>query len=521
MTTRILDFADGFQSAAAPTSGAISVGGIKVFANDAAYVTDKGSAAAEGDMYFNSTTNFVRIHDGSAFIELVDASATQTIGGNKTLSGTTTIVNSTNLEVADKNILINDGGNDASAEGAGLTVERTATNGSLVYENALTSKWKAGAAGSEVELATISGAQVITNKDIDGGTASNTRRITLPKDTLTNLNALTRKEGTLVYDTTGDDVYFDDGSSLVQLAAAGATESNKYSLVNVGLAASVAANALTISLKQSDGSTNPSTGASQVQIPFRSSTIGSGAFNVRSVTSSLSTVISSGSTAGHGNGTNNFLFIYALDNSGTVELAWSSSLQDTSILATTTAEGGAGGADSRTTIYSTTARTNVPIRLLGSMLSNQTTAGTWASVPTRISPAMEANVQSINKFQQKILGVDVTGTGNVTDISFSGLKVGKAYRVSGQLYLGGNATTDDINGVFTNTPNTVAIWGVTNIGNVAWVNAVNFIFVAETSALTFTVSTVSGSGMIIGNGTTAETYLTIEELNNYTPTTEF
>lgn len=59
-----------------------------------------------------------------------------------------------------------------------------------------------------------SDAQVLTNKDIDGGTASNTQRITIPKDTYANLLALTRKEGTIVYATDTDKVYYDDGSTL-------------------------------------------------------------------------------------------------------------------------------------------------------------------------------------------------------------------------------------------------------------------------------------------------------------------
>ena len=61
--------------------------------------------------------------------------------------------------------------------------------------------------------------QVITNKDIDGGTASNTSRITLPKDTKTNLDALTRKAGTIVYDTTSNKPYFDNGTTLTVIGS--------------------------------------------------------------------------------------------------------------------------------------------------------------------------------------------------------------------------------------------------------------------------------------------------------------
>jgi hypothetical protein len=61
--------------------------------------------------------------------------------------------------------------------------------------------------------------QVLTNKDVDGGTASNTRRITLPKAAKATLDGLTRKEGTLVYASDQNKVYADDGSTLVELAA--------------------------------------------------------------------------------------------------------------------------------------------------------------------------------------------------------------------------------------------------------------------------------------------------------------
>jgi hypothetical protein len=63
-------------------------------------------------------------------------------------------------------------------------------------------------------LVTTDAAQVITEKDIDGGTASNTSRVTLPKAGTTTLDALTRKQGTLVYDTDLNKVKYDDGSQL-------------------------------------------------------------------------------------------------------------------------------------------------------------------------------------------------------------------------------------------------------------------------------------------------------------------
>jgi hypothetical protein len=161
-------------------------------------------------------------------------------------------------------------------------------------------------------------------------------------------------------------------------------QSKSDQLDNLTLTATVASNALTIAVKQQNGS-NPSTGASAVKIGFRSSTLTSGVYNQRQVTSALSLVVSSGSTLGHSSGSAHYAYIYAIDNSGTVELAISSTLLDEGVLHTTTAEGGAGGADSGRLIYSTTARTDVPVRLIGRIRSTQATAGTWASAPSEIA----------------------------------------------------------------------------------------------------------------------------------------
>lgn len=198
-----------------------------------------------------------------------------TVGGNLTVNGTVTTVNSATLNVTDQNITVNNGGTNLTAEGAGLTVDRVGTDGSLVYEDALSSKWKAGPLGLEVELANVSSTQsltnknlksntnlltgarsdsfqretgvgsvvsipdvasaddfvtrthpqVLTNKDYDGGVASNSRRITVPQDTLANLLALTRKEGTLLYANDTDKFYLDDGSTLKEVGS-GAGEIN-------------------------------------------------------------------------------------------------------------------------------------------------------------------------------------------------------------------------------------------------------------------------------------------------------
>jgi hypothetical protein len=60
----------------------------------------------------------------------------------------------------------------------------------------------------------LTGTEALTNKDYDGGTASNTSRLTIPKAAKTTLDALTRKQGTIVYDTTSNKPYYDNGTTL-------------------------------------------------------------------------------------------------------------------------------------------------------------------------------------------------------------------------------------------------------------------------------------------------------------------
>lgn len=157
-------------------------------------------------------------------------------------------------------------------------------------------------------------------------------------------------------------------------------------ITNLALDVAVSANALTVSLKTKSGS-DPSSG-DPIKLAFRDSTITSGTYVQRSVTAATSFTLSSGSTLGHVSGRNQYIYVYAIDNAGTVELAVSASrIFDEGSVHSTTAEGGAGGADSATTLYSATARTDVAVRYIGRLLSNQATAGTWASNMSEVSLA--------------------------------------------------------------------------------------------------------------------------------------
>ena len=190
---------------------------------------------------------------------------------------------------------------------------------------------------------------------------------------------------------------------------------------------SLSGNALTLKL-------NPTT------LQFRSTTLTSGAPVSVSNSSQITTTISSGSTGGSTNAAQSTIVLAAINNAGTMELAWCNmegglDLSEQGLISTT-AEGGAGGADSASVWYSTTARTNVAYRVVGVFRSTQTTAGTWAQTPSlvqgiggdsSISTALHAAGAAPVYACRAWVNFDGTGTvairasGNVSSITDNGV----------------------------------------------------------------------------------------------------
>lgn len=139
------------------------------------------------------------------------------------------------------------------------------------------------------------------------------------------------------------------------------------------ITASVSANALTITL-------NPTT------LDFRSSTLGSGTVTTVSNAAAISIVVPSTATLGTINAVQSRLVAIAINNAGTMELAvvniaGGNDLTETGVISTTAI---AASSNSASTIYSTTARSNVSYRVVGYVESTQATAGTWATAPSTI-----------------------------------------------------------------------------------------------------------------------------------------
>lgn len=89
------------------------------------------------------------------------------VTGDLTVSGTTTTIDTTTMEVEDPNVLLNKGGDQATANTSvsGVTVEMSdATNARLGYDSSLASKFKAGEVGSESEILTAAGDQTLSGK---------------------------------------------------------------------------------------------------------------------------------------------------------------------------------------------------------------------------------------------------------------------------------------------------------------------------------------------------------------------
>lgn len=208
----------------------------------------------------------------------------------------------------------------------------------------------------------------VTVKIDDGGTETIlVRRAIPPSGTLT----YDHESG---WDVTGDPLSFGTGV-----------------LVNGKIVATVGSNALTLAVKTIDGS-DPSN-ASPVYVRFPSATLTESGLTTVAITAALSVVVSSGSTLGHASAIAQHVFVYLINNAGAAEVAVSNLPPDypgtfgKARLVSTTAEGGAGAADSATGVYSTTARSNVSWICVAKILTTQTTAGTWAAAITQIDQA--------------------------------------------------------------------------------------------------------------------------------------
>jgi len=218
-------------------------------------------------------------------------------------------------------------------------------------------------------------------------------------------------------------------------------------LDNYAITATVASNALTVALKTLAG-TDPS--ATDITLmSFRSATAGTGTYTQRTITGALSLVVPSTATLGTTSAVASYLYVYALDNGGTVELAISSTLFDTTVVQSTTTI--AAGSNTSSVMYSTTGRSNVPVRLIGKLLSTQTVAGTWAAVPSQITlnPVVKDPVNYAISSSSGTFSSTATSYTDVTNLTVTITTTGRPVYIAlvpdtalvSGAYIGANITT--------------------------------------------------------------------------------
>ncbi len=232
-------------------------------------------------------------------------------------------------------------------------------------------------------------------------------------------------------------------SSLIALGAAAALQLSAP--LNLGLAASVGSSALTIALKGADG--NDPSATNPVVIPFRNVTLATGTPSFLTITAATSLVISSGSTLGFTSGAQGRLVIVGFNDGGTfrlgvINLPLGASLADG--IASSTAEGGAGGADSANVIYTGTAVTSKAMVVLGFLYATEATAGTWATAPSTLQVGTAAGL--IGQFfpitQWVPFTPTFTGFGTAASISIWSRRVGDSLEIRGNFTAGTPTATE-------------------------------------------------------------------------------
>lgn len=161
-------------------------------------------------------------------------------------------------------------------------------------------------------------------------------------------------------------------------------------LVNGTLATSVSSNALTISLKTIAGADPSSTDI--VRAIFRDVTAATADYTTVQVTAATSLTISNGSTLGTTNNTAFKLWVVGFNDGGTFRIGVVNCLSGANIyplaafgIASSTAEGGGGGATSAQVFYTNAAVSSKAYSVLGYLTweSGLATAGAWSATQTR------------------------------------------------------------------------------------------------------------------------------------------
>lgn len=162
-----------------------------------------------------------------------------------------------------------------------------------------------------------------------------------------------------------------------------------YDILNATLSATVAANALTVRLRNKN-SIDPN-GVPPVFVKFRNNTLSNGTYSIIDVATASTVVVPNTALLGTQSGVPVRLYVGEANDAGTAQF-WICNpydpvtntlmvLDEAAQYSSTTLD---NASDSAQVLYSTTAFTNRQIKILGYIEISQATAGVWASAPTKI-----------------------------------------------------------------------------------------------------------------------------------------
>lgn len=172
-----------------------------------------------------------------AIEENVSVKTNLIVEGDLTVNGSTTSINTSTLEIEDSNVIVNKGGNQATANAnkAGLSVDVSdGTDAQLGYDSSKASKFVIGEVGSESEVITATHTQELSNKTLTSPTINSPAKLEVKLDTEANLTtyASTATNGQIVFATDTKSIYHVVDGALEVMGGGGVPDAVAFSLAN-------------------------------------------------------------------------------------------------------------------------------------------------------------------------------------------------------------------------------------------------------------------------------------------------
>lgn len=396
-----------------------------------------GDPLTAGDLYYNTTNGKLRYYNGSAWVDVPVQNGLMTrqtaiaTGGQTdfTVTGGYTapylqvfyngvLLFPSEYTATNGTTVVLTSGALADAELSFVKYEAFAVPNALVPSNNLSDVADVATARSNLGLGALSTLSSVGTAELANDAVTFDKIQNITDNRLLGRSA--GSDGDAQHIVVGTGLAL-SGGTLTASAAAPVSQDSGFEL-----AASVAGNALTIALKTTAGA--DASGSDPINIAIGNA---SGQVTTVSTTAAKSIVVSSGSTLGT---TNNVAFrawVLMLANG---EMAVVNCRTATGILslnphtpiATITAEGGAGAADTAGTVYATTGTTNQNFVVLGYVeySSGLATAGTYGSAPS-ITRVWKQGMPLPNTVVQSRTLVENTGSTttstSLTDVSNTSL----------------------------------------------------------------------------------------------------